>query len=183
MLLYRYSIRSYMTMRTDDVQEQREVQGHWPGSCFGCSEKNPIGLKLRFRHAEEGCATRCTIADTLCGFDGLVHGGIIALLLDEAAGWTLFAHLGRLGVTRDMTVRYLKPVPTGIELHLAGRVISQDARNAVIRSTLHDAEGTLLAEGDSSWAFPRLSRIATLAGVGEETLQRFLDDCCCHGEG
>lgn len=155
-----------------------DIQGHWPGSCFGCSSGNPKGLQLRFTHTDDGCVTRCTISDTYCGFDGLVHGGIIATLLDEAAGWAIFARIGRLGVTREMTTRYLKPVPTNTELLVNGIIVSHDDRGAVVRSTIHAADGALLAEGESSWAFPRLGRIATLANVPEGTLQQFLDNCC-----
>ncbi|MBT0654379.1 PaaI family thioesterase [Geomobilimonas luticola] len=155
-----------------------EVQGHWPGSCFGCSSGNPKGLQLRFSHTDEGCVTSCTIPDTYCGFEGLVHGGIIATLLDEAAGWSLFARIGRLGVTREMTTRYLKPVPTNTEIRVEGTIMSSDDRSAVVRSTIHSTDGTLLAEGESTWAFPRLGRIASLANVPEGALQQFLDDCC-----
>jgi uncharacterized protein (TIGR00369 family) len=157
---------------------QQEIQGQWPGSCFGCSPKNPHGLQLRFRRVEHGCAAGCTIPDRLCGFDGLVHGGIIATLLDEAAAWALIARLGRLGLTREMTTRYFKPVPTNTEISLEGHIVSHDAHNAVIRSSIHSADGTLLAEAESSWAFAKLSRIASIAGVEEKILQQFLDDCC-----
>ncbi len=54
--------------------ENEEIKARWPGSCFGCSPTNPHGLKLRFRHADQGCVNRCVIPDTLfsptlyCGF-------------------------------------------------------------------------------------------------------------------
>lgn len=161
--------------------EGREVVGRWPGSCFACS--NPSGLQLRFRHAPEGAVTRCTVPARYCGFDGLVHGGIIATILDETSCWAIFARLGKLGVTREMTTRFLKPVMVDTELVASGRVVSHDSRSAVVRSTLSDAAGNLLAEGESSWAFPRLSRIAELSKVEEQLLQRFLDDCCEGREG
>jgi acyl-coenzyme A thioesterase PaaI-like protein len=154
-----------------------EMLGEWPGGCFGCSPNNAHGLQLRFRRTEMGCATRCTVPDRLCGFDGLVHGGIIATLLDEAAAWACIARLGRLGLTRGMTTRYLKPVPTNTEILVEGRIISHDMHNAVISSSIHSTEGLLLAEAESSWAFARLSRIASVAGVDEKILQQFLDEC------
>jgi uncharacterized protein (TIGR00369 family) len=154
-----------------------EIPGRWPGACFGCSDANPHGLRLRFRHTELGCITNCAITETYCGFDGLVHGGVIATLLDEAAAWAVIARLGRLGVTREMTTRYLKPVPTAMELVVTGTITSHDERGAIVRSRINAADGTLLAEAESTWAFPRLSRIAALAGVGETTLQQFIDSC------
>jgi uncharacterized protein (TIGR00369 family) len=157
--------------------EQLEILGQWPGHCFGCSPNNPYGLQLRFRRAAQGCDAECTVPDRLCGFDGLVHGGIIATLLDEAAAWSVIAHLGRLGLTREMTTRYLRPVPTNTEILLKGVVTSYDGHNAVVRSVIHATDGTLLAESESSWAFAKLSRIASVAGVEEKILQQFLDDC------
>jgi uncharacterized protein (TIGR00369 family) len=154
-----------------------EILGQWPGGCFGCSPDNSHGLRLRFRRIEMGCATRCVVPERCCGFDGLVHGGIIATLLDEAAAWACIAHLGRLGLTREMTTRYLKTVPTNVEILVEGRIISHDMHNAVIRSTIHSSDNTLLAEAESSWAFARLSRIASMAGVDVKILQQFLDDC------
>jgi uncharacterized protein (TIGR00369 family) len=158
--------------------EQREILGQWPGHCFGCSPNNPYGLQLRFRRAPLGCDARCVVHDRLCGFDGLVHGGIIATLLDEAAAWAIIAHLGRLGLTREMTTRYLRPVPTNAEILLKGSVTRHDGHNAVVSSAIHAADGTLLAESESSWAFAKLSRIASVAGVDEKILQQFLGDCC-----
>jgi hypothetical protein len=82
-----------------DLLNQREIPNYWQGHCFGCSQTNTHGLQLRFWLSGEGCFTRCTIPERLCGWDGLVHGGIVAALLDEVAAWTIIARLGRLGIT------------------------------------------------------------------------------------
>jgi uncharacterized protein (TIGR00369 family) len=153
------------------------VRGRWPGSCFVCSEGHPHGLGLRFRHTGDGVVCLTTISGTFCGFDGMVHGGIISTLMDEAAAYALFARHGKLGVTREMSTRFLKPVSTGIELRVVGRVESFASSGAEVSMAIYDPKGELLAEGRSSWAFPRLSRIAALAGVPEAVLQSFLDDC------
>ena len=153
------------------------VLGRWPGSCFVCSEGHPHGLGLRFHHTEDGVACLTTISDSFCGFDGMVHGGIISTLMDEAAAYALFARHGKLGVTREMSSRFLKPVSTGRQLRVVARVESFAPSGAEVSMGIHDAAGELLAEGRSSWAFPRLSRIAALAGVQEKVLQSFLDDC------
>jgi uncharacterized protein (TIGR00369 family) len=163
-------------MTDTETSTDNVVAGRWPGCCFACS--NPAGLNLRFVHTEEGALTRCRIPADYCGFDGLVHGGIIATILDETSCWTIFARLGRLGVTREMTTRFIRPVAIDTDLVAEGKVEEYDQRGARVTVTLCDADGTLLAEGESCWSFPRLGRIADLAGVPEETLQRFLDDCC-----
>ena len=153
------------------------VRGRWPGSCFVCSEGHPHGLSLRFHHTEEGVVSCCSVPHTYCGFDGMVHGGIISALMDEAAAYALFARHGALGVTREMTTRFLKPVLTDTELRVEGKVVSFAPPNAEVAMAIYDAAGVCLAEATSTWAFPRLSRIAALAGVDEKVLQDFLDEC------
>jgi acyl-coenzyme A thioesterase PaaI-like protein len=117
------------------------------------------------------------IPDTLCGFDGLVHGGILSTILDETAAWALFAHLGRFAVTRELTTRYLKPVETNKEFLVEGRVVSHDRVKALVRTSIRSLEGVLLTEADSDWVFVKTSRIASLAGVDEEVLDTFLEQC------
>lgn len=171
-------------MQTTDVTNSQQgapdlppVRGRWPGSCFVCSEGHPHGLGLRFHHTEDGVVCFTTVPDSFCGFDGMVHGGIISTLMDEAAAYALFARHGRLGVTREMSTRFLKPVATGVRLRVVGRVESFAPPSAEVTMAIYDLAGELLAEGRSVWSFPRLSRIAALAGVKEEVLQSFLDDC------
>ena len=66
--------------------------------CMACGAANPIGLGLVF--AEEGDAVRAEFTPLAWhqGYDGLVHGGIIAMLLDEAMAQALLAR-GMAGVT------------------------------------------------------------------------------------
>jgi uncharacterized protein (TIGR00369 family) len=163
------------TTTTGDVPAPKILKG-WPGDCFACS--SPNGLKLQFWHAPEGAESKYVVSPAYCGFDGLVHGGIIATMLDEASCWAIFARLGRLGVTQAMNTKYHKPVRTETELTIRARIAEHDARRAVVLAFISDAEGTVLAESESIWVFPRLSRIATLAGVEEGVLQDFLDRCC-----
>jgi acyl-coenzyme A thioesterase PaaI-like protein len=106
-----------------------------------------------------------------------VHGGILSTILDETAAWALFAHLGRFGVTREITTRFLKPVATNREIFVEGRVVSHDRGKARVSSLIRSPEGDLLAEADSDWVFVKTSRIASLAGVEEEVLHDFLEQC------
>jgi uncharacterized protein (TIGR00369 family) len=106
--------------------------------------------------------------------DGLVHGGIIALLLDELAQWTMIGRLGRMGLTREISVRYLKPVLTNTEIIVEAQIVTQDDKEVVLRSTIHSIDGVLLAEGESKWLLASLSTIAKLSNVDELPLQEFL---------
>ena len=153
---------------------EREVPNYWPGRCFGCSKTNPHGLHLRFWYSKNGYFTRCTIPEYLCGIEGVVHGGILALLLDEVAEWTIIAHLGRFGITRSISIRYFKAAKTDTEIIVESQIISHDDRNAVQRSTIHTADGTLLAESTSDWMLPSPSVLAGVGSADRATLEEFL---------
>jgi hypothetical protein len=144
--------------------------------CFGCSLNNPHGLQLQFWLSEEGCYTRCSIPSHFCGFDGLVHGGIIGMLLDEVAAWANFVHFFRIGMTVEASIRYLKPVPTETELLLESKIISHSEKSSVIHSSISSKAGILLAEGSSKWLLPDYPLLAKVTGIAEGTLQTMVKE-------
>lgn len=151
------------------------IQTSWPGHCFGCSQNNPKGLKLRFVPTENGCLSRCAVPNHFCGFDGIVHGGMTSLLLDEAAIWTIATQLEQLGLTVEFTVQFHQPAPTGAELFVEGVLDDHDAGKAFIRSTVHSADEELLAEARSTWVLTTLSKFSEMMEVPESALQQFFD--------
>lgn len=153
----------------------KEVPNHWGGKCFGCSKTNTHSLGLRFWLSDQGCYTRCAIPDFLCGIDGLAHGGIIAFLLDEIAQWTMISRIGKMGLTREITVRYLKPVPTNTEIIIEGKIMHLKGKNVSLNSTI-SSNNTLLAESESSWFLASLAVIAEMSDVDETTLKKFLSN-------
>src|SRR5437660_5614272 len=52
---------------------------------------------------------------------GMVHGGLVALMLDEAVGWAAW-HAGHPGVTGRLEVRYRQPLQLGDRVRITGRV-------------------------------------------------------------
>jgi uncharacterized protein (TIGR00369 family) len=155
------------------MQEQ-EIPNYWKGQCFGCSTTNSYSLGLRFYLSENGCYTKCSIPDYLCGIDGIVHGGMIALLLDEVSQWTMIARIGKMGLTREISVRYLKPVPTNTEIIVEAKIETQDERDTVLHSTVRSKDNELLAEGESRWMMASLSVIAKVSKVNKSQLREFL---------
>jgi acyl-coenzyme A thioesterase PaaI-like protein len=68
---------------------------------------------------------RCTLGPAYEGPFMHVHGGVTALLLDQAVGH-IAASGGRAGVTASLTVQYRRPVPLGVPLILEGEVCKED---------------------------------------------------------
>ncbi len=153
---------------------EREIPNYWTGNCFGCSRKNTQGLNLRFWLTKKGCYTRCVIPDHLCGIDGVVHGGIITLVLEEVAQWAIISHFRKFGMTREISVRYLKPVPTNMKILVEAEIVNQNEKYILFRCTVHDSEGLLLTESESDWIFASPSTIAKATAVDESMLHEFL---------
>ncbi len=77
--------------------------------CFACGQKNPIGLKLNFDWDGKAARAEFTPDKLHQGWSGLVHGGIISCLLDEAMSYAaLFEGVNSL--TAKMQTRFRHPV-------------------------------------------------------------------------
>ena len=107
-------------MTTDEVVRLSVEHGH--ERCILCGERNPWSLKLSFAPAEEGAVgTNFQSHRGLQGYDGLMHGGVIAALLDAAMTHCLF-HRGIQALTGDLHVRYLDSIPCEASLEVRARV-------------------------------------------------------------
>ena len=84
---------------------------------------------------------------------GTVHGGIIATLLDSAAGCSLHSTLpAGVGYTSlDLSVKFLRPVTVASgRLACTGTVLQKGRRTALTEARLTDAAGRLIAHATSS---------------------------------
>ena len=90
--------------------------------CFGCGGANAAGMKLAFAQDNEGqrIVGKFSLHARYQGGAGFLHGGIIALLLDEAMG-KVCRFRAVHAVTAEMTVEYLKPVRVDEEITVEAR--------------------------------------------------------------
>src|SRR5689334_19516323 len=91
--------------------------------CFACGMDNPNGLQIKWK--THGLTTSAEfIPDRrFQGWKGVLHGGIIATLLDEAMtrlAWEIYG----AAVTAEMTVRYVAPAIIGEVLFIRGEVVT-----------------------------------------------------------
>jgi acyl-coenzyme A thioesterase PaaI-like protein len=117
--------------------------------CFVCGLENPVGLKLRIYQTEPGVIeTTYTAPEHFQGYPGVLHGGIVASLLDEISGR---AHMGdpaapRFMFTGKIEVKYRKNVPIGVPLRIVGKTGKSRGKMAEGWAGIYDEGGTLLAE-------------------------------------
>jgi uncharacterized protein (TIGR00369 family) len=115
--------------------------------CFGCSQKNSFGLKLQFEESEEFLHATWKPAAEYQGYPNILHGGIIATLLDEIGGWCVSVKIGTAGVTSEMKTKYLSPVHINKgNITLKAVIAEQTKKSARINCYLYDGEAKLCAE-------------------------------------
>ena len=83
------------------------------GFCVACGAANSAGLRLKFMRQPDGSvAGTAFCAKTLTGYDGLLHGGVAAMMLDSAMTNCLFA-AGITALTGELNIKYKSPVKIG----------------------------------------------------------------------
>lgn len=109
--------------------------------CFGCDPHNHIGLNLEFTDCGDFVETRWTPGKDYEGWVNVLHGGIQATIMDEVAGWIVFAKIGRSGVTARLDVRYKKAVLISDgEIRAVARLKSYERNLATIEVDLLQKE-------------------------------------------
>ena len=118
-------------------------------SCFVCGPENGSGLQAVFTTDRELHRSFCrlTIDGRFQGWQDVVHGGVIAALLDEAC---IYAGLGLANqlVTAELSVRYKKPLQTGQEIIVIGEVVEQRRKLLRVKARL-ELDGEVYAEAES----------------------------------
>ncbi len=105
-------------------------------------------MKLTFELDTEERRTRgrFTLGTNYAGGGGFAHGGIIAVVLDEAMG-KLSKLTEERAVTAEMSIEYRKPVPVDQEIAVEGWQEEEKGRNRFRAAEIRDAQGNVLARG------------------------------------
>ncbi len=107
---------------------KNEIPNPYPEQhCFFCGQHNDAGLKLRFYIDEETneVSTEYLASPPFTGLGKILHGGIQGGLFDEIMGWTAHYLSGRMGVTTDLNIRFIKPAYLGRTLRVSCRISEQ----------------------------------------------------------
>lgn len=134
--------------------DQARVNTTTDHGCFGCGERNPIGLQLAFYRGDEGVYAEFTPGEVYEGYTRMIHGGIVSTILDEAMSWAVIDS-GRLAVTARMSVDFRKPVPSREPLTISATVTRDRGRAVETRGEIRSADGVVLAS--STGLFIRVS--------------------------
>jgi uncharacterized protein (TIGR00369 family) len=137
-----------------------EIGERWYSPVYGPG--NPVAPPLVATDSPDGRATgRATLGKPHEGPPGLVHGGVVATLLDHVLARAVRA-AGRGGLTATLTVTFRRPVQLGVPLLATAELTGQDGRRttATARLVAEDDPGTTLAEAEGLFVALRPERAA-----------------------
>ena len=120
--------------------------------CFGCGEKNPIGLHLNFEPIEDKVVAKKIVAKEYQGYSNVVHGGIVTLMLDEAMGNYVQKIYNEQAMTGRLEVRYKQPTPVETELKISAWQESQRRNIIFLKAAVETPDGTITAEATAKFA-------------------------------
>ncbi len=118
--------------------------------CFICGRENPVGLHLQFYQDVENqrLIAPITLSEHYQSYPGIVHGGILATILDEVSGRSL--NVGRddeqFWVTAKLEMRYRRPTPTETPLTAVGWVVKRRETAAEVAGEIRLPDGIVTVE-------------------------------------
>lgn len=94
-----------------------------------------MGLQLRFHAHGHEISSTFTPRPEHVGFKGVIHGGLLATVLDEILVWACAVPTGQFAFCAELTVRFLTPVQP------------HEALNVIATLTENKRGKILIAEG------------------------------------
>ncbi|KAJ6518554.1 mitochondrial protein [Mycena vulgaris] len=105
----------------------------------------------------------------LCGHDGIIHGGLLATLLDEALARNAILNLPqKVGVTATLSLTYRAPTRADQFVILKTQLVEAKGRKAIVSGRVEDLEGTLLVEAKALFIEPRYAKLLSPMAVQQQ---------------
>jgi acyl-coenzyme A thioesterase PaaI-like protein len=133
-------------------------------SCFVCGESNAIGFRLRFETDGRIVQTRFCPRPEHSGFKNVMHGGLIATVLDEIMVWACAVATRKFAYCAELSIRFLSPVRPREELVAVGELVAnRKGRIFEPRGVLRDRSGKILAEATGKYLPIKTDDVAAMA--------------------
>ena len=135
-----------MSIRANATVEEQERFG----SCFACGMANDAGLKLDFEAIGDNSVTALYVPqEQHQGWPSVLHGGIVATLLDEAAAYVAYAR-GQHAATARLNIRYSRPAPLDEPLRVSATLLKDSRRMLTIEARITTLGEDKIAEAEAT---------------------------------
>lgn len=107
---------------------------------------------MSFATDGESVVSAVKVPAHLCGWDNLVHGGVIATILDEVMSWAAIHLLKKIILTKAVSIEFIKPVFIDKPLTAKGRVIEvRGRREALMEGILTNDSDQICAKSQGTF--------------------------------
>ncbi|KDE04803.1 hypothetical protein MVLG_04767 [Microbotryum lychnidis-dioicae p1A1 Lamole] len=104
----------------------------------------------------------------LCGHEGVVHGGLLATVLDESLAWTALQLLpSNIGVTATLSLSYKKPTFADQFVVIRTEFVRQEGRKVWVKGQIEDLEGMVLVQAEALFVEPKMAKFLSSSSVRE----------------
>ena len=124
--------------------------------CFACGVRNPIGIRMQVKYLEDIAAAESILAlpKEFQGWQEVIHGGILATLLDEIMMHAIW-HFAGAGVTLGIDVQFRQPLAPAEMILVRGRITETKGRRL-------KAQGEIIRQADNRLIANSLGRFLLL---------------------
>ena len=126
--------------RGDRTVRPESVSAPVNAACFVCGDENPQGLHIEFLAEGRRSSATWTPRAGWESYKGIVHGGIISSVLDEAMSKAIISG-GDEAFTADLRIRFRKKVCVGDVVHVNGWIVSIEKRKIQAEANIISEDG------------------------------------------
>jgi acyl-coenzyme A thioesterase PaaI-like protein len=124
--------------------------------CFACGSHNPRGIhmQVKYRHDISAAESLLSLPKEFQGWQDVIHGGILATLLDEIMMHAVW-HFAGAGVTLGLEVQFRQPLAPAEMVLVRGNITETKGRRLKVR-------GEIIRQGDNKLIANSLGRFLLL---------------------
>lgn len=127
--------------------------------CLACGKNNPDGLKADFLIQDGRITTECVFPKKFQGYAGVVHGGMIGLMLDEVMvnlPWKLY---NTPVVSAELNIRLKKPVKVGEKVFFSAEIEKEQKNIIYTKGEAKLSDGSVVAAASAKCIKIELTKI------------------------
>jgi uncharacterized protein (TIGR00369 family) len=128
---------------------QKTVQA---SKCYVCGSDNLRGLNIPFTLWDGKVTAEFTASDDYCGFDGVIHGGILFALVDEAMMYLIHGNAIR-AITSEVTIRMKNFARTNEPIRIEASDLKAEEHMVTCRATIIDKNDRLICKASGKFLY------------------------------
>jgi uncharacterized protein (TIGR00369 family) len=119
--------------------------------CFVCGKDNPSGFDITFYYRNGRIEANFVPQERHTGYKNVVHGGLLATLLDECMGWSSILSRKVMCVAAELSVRYKVSAHVGDNLTVHGELVADRKRIINVQGEIVRDDGTVICSGEGKF--------------------------------